>query len=151
MSEVQLTTSGPPETVLDPEPPEVLTALEAAMARSGDERRDAIAAAVARWPRCLIGWALLGDAGRDPVERYAAYRVGYHRGLDRLRANGWRGSGYVRWRHEENRGFLRALAGLQAMATAIGEEDEAERCALFLRQLDPGWPPEGWQGAGDDG
>jgi hypothetical protein len=30
------------------------------------------------------------------------------------------------------------------MAAAIGEEDEAERCALFLRQLDPGWPPEGW-------
>lgn len=148
MSEVHLTTSGPPETVLDPEPADALAALEAAAGRRGTERRDAVAAVVAQWPRCLAAWAALGDGGRDPVERYAAYRVGYHRGLDRLRANGWRGSGYVRWRHEENRGFLRALAGLQAMATAIGEEDEAERCALFLRQLDPAWPPDDWEGAG---
>jgi hypothetical protein len=67
--------------------------------------------------------------------------VGYHRGLDTLRANGWRGSGYVRWEHETNRGFLRALAGLQQTAAEIGEDDEAERCAHFLRQLDPAWPP----------
>jgi hypothetical protein len=151
MSEVSLSTSGPPETVLDPEPPDAVAAIEAALAQSGAARRDALSAAVARWPRCLEGWARLGDAGRDVVERYAAYRVGYHRGLDRLRANGWRGSGYVRWRHPENRGFLRALAGLQATAGAIGEDDEAERCALFLRQLDPGWPPEGWAGGETDG
>jgi hypothetical protein len=141
MSEVHLTPSGPPETVLDPEPEEALATLEAALARSGEERRAAIAEAVARWPRFLDGWARLGDHGRDVLERYAAYRVGYHRGLDRLRANGWRGSGYVRWEHEPNRGFLRALAGLQAAAAEIGEDDEAERCAHFLRQLDPGWPP----------
>jgi hypothetical protein len=67
--------------------------------------------------------------------------VGYHRGLDRLRASGWRGSGYVRWAHPTNRGFLRSLAGLERMAAAIGERDEQERCALFLRQLDPSWPP----------
>ena len=48
------------------------------------------------------------------IERYAYYRVGYHRGLDALRANGWRGSGYVRWSEPTNRGFLRALAGLGA-------------------------------------
>jgi hypothetical protein len=141
MSEVHLTPSGPPETVLDPEPEEALATLEAALARSGEERRAAIAEAVARWPRFLDGWARLGDHGRDVMERYGAYRVGYHRGLDRLRANGWRGSGYVRWEHEPNRGFLRALAGLQAAAAEIGEDDEAERCAHFLRQLDPGWPP----------
>lgn len=144
MSEVTLTTSGPPETVLDPEPAGALAALAAALERSGDDRRAGIAAALVEHPRFLDGWARLGDIGRDPIERYAAYRVGYHRGLDRLRANGWRGSGYVRWTHEPNRGFLRALAGLQAMAAEIGEADEAERCALFLRQLDPGWPPEGW-------
>ena len=69
--------------------------------------------------------------------RYACYRVGYHRGLDRLRANGWRGSGYVRWEHEPNRGFLRALRGCGRAAAAIGEADEAERCAQFLAQLDP--------------
>jgi hypothetical protein len=142
MSQVNLTPSGPPETVLDPEPADALAALEAAL---GD--RDAISAVVARWPRFLDGWARLGDAARDDIEGYAAYRVGYHRGLDRLRANGWRGSGYVRWQHPENRGFLRALAGLQRTAAAIGERDEDERCAMFLRQLDPAWPPAGlWEG-----
>jgi hypothetical protein len=71
------------------------------------------------------------------MERYAAYRVGYHRGLDTLRANGWRGSGYVRWAEPTNHGFLRALRGLGAMAAEIGETDEAERITLFLLQLDP--------------
>lgn len=141
MADVHLTTSGPPETVLDPEPAEALAALEAALALPVDQRRAAVAQAVARWPRFLDGWARLGDHGRDVMERYAAYRVGYHRGLDRLRANGWRGSGYVRWSEPANRGFLRALAGLGAMAAQIGEVEEAERCTTFLRQLDPGWDP----------
>lgn len=136
MSNVSLTPSGPPETVLDPEPAEAVDALAAA----GTDR-DAVSAVVARFPRCLEAWAQLGDLARDDVEAYAAYRVGYHRGLDRLRASGWRGSGYVRWVHPTNRGFLRALAGLERTAAAIGERDEQERCALFLRQLDPSWPP----------
>jgi hypothetical protein len=96
---------------------------------------------VARHPRFLAGWATLGDLSRDDLEGYAYYRVGYHRGLDRLRANGWRGSGYVRWEHAENQGFLRAVDGLARKASAIGEDDEAERCLMFLRQLDPSWPP----------
>jgi hypothetical protein len=135
VSDIRLT-SGPPETVLDPEPADVLAALAAA----GDDR-DAVAALVAANPRFLDGWARLGRLGRDDIESYAAYRVGYHRGLDRLRQSGWRGSGYVRWQHETNRGFLRALEGLRATAASIGETDEAERCALFLHQLDPTWPP----------
>ena len=140
---VQMTTSGPPETVLDDEPAEALTALDEALARPEPERREAVAAVVARWPRFLDAWARLGELGRDDVERYACYRVGYHRGLDRLRASGWRGSGYVRWQHPQNRGFLRALDGLRGSAEAIGEADEADRCAVFLRQLDPDWPPSG--------
>jgi hypothetical protein len=130
---VSLTPSGPPETVLDPEPAEALAALAAAASR------EEVANVVARWPRFLDAWAELGRRGRDEVEAYACFRVGYHRGLDRLRANGWRGSGYVRWEHPTNQGFRRALAGLAATAAAIGEDDEAERCELFLRQLDPGW------------
>jgi hypothetical protein len=142
---VQMTPSGPPETILDDEPAEALAALDDALARPVEEQRAAVAQVVARWPRFLDGWAQLGLLGRDDVECYAYHRVGYHRGLDRLRASGWRGSGYVRWRHEANRGFLRALDGLRAAALAIGERDEAERCAQFLRQLDPEWPsaPQG--------
>ena len=48
---VRLTTSGPPETVLDPEPAEAVAALDAALAAPEGERRDAVAAVVARWPR----------------------------------------------------------------------------------------------------
>ena len=132
--------TGLPETVLDPEPPEALNALESALALADvDERRAAISLVVARWPRFLDAWAQIGRLGRDPIERYAAFRVGYHRGLDRLRGSGWRGSGYVRWRHPTNRGFLRALEGLRSAAAEIHEVDEEERCALFLAQLDPEW------------
>ena len=140
-SPVNLTPGGPPETVLDDEPAEALAALDAALAVPVERQRAAVAEVVARWPRLLDAWAQLGQLGRDDVECYAYHRVGYHRGLDRLRASGWRGSGYVRWRHPQNRGFLRALDGLRASAEAIGERDEAERCAQFLRQLDPDWPP----------
>ena len=60
-------------------------------------------------------------------------------GLDQLRRSGWRGSGYVRWAHDTNRGFLRALDGLRRSAAAIAEHDEEERCDQFLHQLDPDW------------
>ncbi len=131
---------GLPETVLDPEPAEALAALEQAVAADEGARRDAVSDVVRRWPQFLAAWADLGDLARDDVEAYAAYRVGYHRGLDRLRQSGWRGSGYVRWTHETNRGFLRALDGLRRAAAAIGETAEEERCGVFLAQLDPEFP-----------
>jgi hypothetical protein len=123
--------------VLLPEPADLRHALQQALGGPEDGRRTAVAGVVARWPRSPGAWAALGDTGRDDIERYAAYRVGYHRGLDALRQSGWRGSGYVRWHHEGNHGFLRALQGLAQMATAIGEDDEADRCRQFLAQLDP--------------
>ena len=136
-SPVHLTASGPPTTILDEEPADARHALAQALAAPEAERRDLVSAVVARWPRYLDAWAQLGSLARDDVEAYACFRVGYHRGLDRLRQSGWRGSGYVRWEHETNRGFLRALDGLRRQAEAIGEHEEAERCALFLAQLDP--------------
>ncbi len=136
---ISLSTSGPPETVLDPEPVDATEALDDALARTGDARRDAISDVVARHPTFLDGWARLGEHARDDVEAYACFRVGYHRGLDRLRRAGWRGSGYVRWQHDENRGFLRALDGLRAAAARIGEDEEAARCDELLHQLEPGW------------
>ena len=137
---INLTPQGPPRTVLPVEDAAVRHALQQAEAAPAAQRRDLVAAVVAAHPRSLLAWRALGDEGRDTVERYMAYRVGYHRVLDTLRANGWRGSGYVRWADESNHGFLGCLRGLGEMAVAIGEADEADRCATFLAQLDPSAP-----------
>jgi len=134
--------SGLPQTVLPAESDTVQLAVNDALSVRGDARREALAEAASNAPRSLLVWAELGDAGRDTIESYAYYRIGYHRGLDALRQNGWRGSGYVKWEHSFNQPFLRCLDGLQRRATEIGETDEAERCALFLRQLEPSWPIE---------
>jgi hypothetical protein len=139
MTNVSLHQGGLPETVLPPESRDALDALDAALAQPIESRRDAVADVVTRWPQFLDAWAQLGELARDDVEAYACFRVGYHRGLDRLRQAGWRGSGYVRWQHVENRGFLRSLEGLRGAAEAIGEAPEAARCDEFVRQLDPNW------------
>ena len=120
-----------------PEPPAtLLPADEAAGAPSDltDEER------AARFPASSSAWAALAQralARAEPVAGYAYARTGYHRGLDQLRRNGWRGSGPVPWSHEANRGFLRCLHLLAKAADAIGEADEAARCAQFLRDCDP--------------
>lgn len=132
-------TSGLGETVLPEPPAEAADALEEAVSQEGEAARGAVSAIVASYPTYLEAWARLGDLARDTVEAYACYRVGYHRGLDALRAAGWRGSGYVRFRHPSNRGFLRALKGLARTAAEIGENHEAQRCEQFVTQLDPEW------------
>jgi hypothetical protein len=134
-------TAGTPETVIEPLSAELQAALEEATARPPEERRAAFARIAASAPRCLDAWAGLAEMAEDPIDRYAFARVGYHRGLDTLRGAGWRGSGYVRWAHPSNRGFLRCLDALRGAAELIGETDEEDRCAVFLRQLDPAWPP----------
>jgi hypothetical protein len=106
-------------------------------ARARGATPDLIAAVVARYPRFVDAWARLGELTTDDVESYAYFRIGYHRGLDALRGSGWRGSGYVRWSAETNRGFLAALSGLGEAAGRIGEQDEVDRIAQFLHQLDP--------------
>ena len=117
---------GPPPTLLptDPGAPELAAGLSADLV-------------VQHFPTSSLAWAELADAawaeGRI-VDSYAYSRVGYHRGLDALRRNGWKGYGPVPWEHEPNRGFLRCLNGLSRTAAAIGEEDEATRCELFLRE-----------------
>lgn len=131
----------PPETVVPPVPETQQARLAEAQAVPPERRRDAVADVVRSFPAWPAAWAALGDLARDDLEAYAAYRVGYHRGLDELRRSGWRGSGYVRWSASGNRGFLRCLHGLSHAAAAIGESAEHDRCELFLRQLDPGWPP----------
>jgi hypothetical protein len=94
----------------------------------------------ASFPASCAAWAALASsalaAGR-PVEAYAYARTGYHRGLDALRRAGWKGQGPIPWAHEPNQGFLRSLHALQQAAAAIGETDEAARCAKFLADSDP--------------
>ncbi|MFC5995974.1 DUF3151 domain-containing protein [Pseudonocardia hispaniensis] len=94
-------------------------------------------------PTSSLAWATLAEAalaeGRTVVA-YAYARTGYHRGLDHLRRNGWKGFGPIPWAHEPNRGFLRALAALLRAAEAIGETDEMERCRTFLAESDPAAP-----------
>lgn len=138
MAEVRLTPGGAPQTILPDPPSEVVAALSAA----GD--RAALVEVAAAHPELPQVWSALGGhceskagALADLLEAYAYYRIGYHRGLDALRHNGWRGSGYVRWAHPSNRGFLDSLDGLRRMARAIGEDAEADRCAEFLAMLDP--------------
>jgi hypothetical protein len=83
-----------------------------------------------------LAWALLAEsalAAEQPVMAYAYARTGYHRSLDALRRNGWKGHGPVPWSHEPNRGFLRSLAALARAAGEIGEAEEEDRCWTFLR------------------
>jgi hypothetical protein len=116
---------GIPETHLPPDP--AATAL--------DEGR-AVDQVARAYPASSMPWAVLAEDALDEGEVVAAYayaRTGYHRGLDALRREGWRGQGPVPWEHEPNRGFLRALAALARAAEGIGEEEERHRCVEFLR------------------
>ncbi len=121
---------GEPEPTRLPEEPGAT-----AIAGGGDPRETAAA-----HPSSSLAWAVLAEqalADGRAVEGYAYARTGYHRGLDALRRSGWKGHGPVPWEHEPNRGFLRALAALGAAADAIGETDEAQRCATFLQDSSP--------------
>ena len=121
--------SGPPETLLPVDP-------AAAELAAGAAAVDV----AAKFPTSSLAWGVLAEAaladGRT-IEAYAYARTGYHRGLDLLRRNGWKGHGPVPWEHEPNRGFLRALHALGQAAAAIHEDAEAARCEQFLVDSSP--------------
>ena len=130
----------------EPEP----TLLPATPEADGELASGTPAAAVAApHPTVSAAWAALAEEalGRterllpDTIEAYAYARTGYHRGLDALRRNGWKGFGPVPWSHEPNRGFLRCVTVLAAAAGRIGEVDEQERCTQLLRDCDPSLAP----------
>jgi hypothetical protein len=123
--------AGPPPTYLPEDP-------AAADLVAGTAPADVVRA----HPESPLAWATLAeqalaDDDVDAVTAYAYARVGYHRSLDLLRRNGWKGHGPVPWEHEPNRGFLRAIAALASAADRIGEAPEAARCAEFLRDSSP--------------
>ena len=129
-----------------PEPPATLLPVDEAAtpvdsAAPTDQDAEADAEVAARYPASSAAWATLAEqalAAGQVVPAYAYARTGYHR---RARpgsaATGGRGSGPVPWSHCPNRGFLRCLYVLARAADAIGEADEAARCAQFLRDCDP--------------
>ncbi|HEX5086747.1 MAG TPA: DUF3151 domain-containing protein [Nocardioides sp.] len=122
--------AGPPPTHLPPDP-----------AQASLDAGTAPHEAVRRHPSSPAAWAALAAAevarDGDSVNVYAYARVGYHRSLDLLRRNGWKGHGPVPWEHESNRGFLTCLGLLAKAARSIGELDEYERCREFLRDSSP--------------
>ncbi len=126
MTSVENLLPGPAETLLPAEPE-----VEAAIAEGIDPQQVAI-----QFPASSLAWAGAAEQAwqrQDFIVCYAMARTGYHRGLDSLRRNGWKGHGPIPWEHEPNRGFLRCLAQLSLAAAAIGEADEAARCQQFLR------------------
>lgn len=123
---------GPPPTLLPDDP--------AALQLVAGVDPDTV---VGEYPTSSLAWAVLADqawAEGKVVESYAFARVGYHRGLDALRRNGWKGHGPVPWGHEPNQGFLRCLRSLARAAGAIGEADEVDRIAVFIDDCDPSVP-----------
>jgi hypothetical protein len=127
------------ETVLPVVDPALRDAYLAALTLDPAARKVALGELVAGDPTFIEGWAALSVLGQEPIERYAYARVGYHRGLDALRSNGWGGSGLVRWSQVSNRPFLTCLVRLRESAREIGESAEVERIDVFLRDLDPEW------------
>jgi hypothetical protein len=121
---------GPDPTLLPGDP-------EAEAQLAAGDNPTAVAAA---HPSASVAWAALAEdalADDKAITAYAYARTGYHRGLDQLRRNGWKGFGPVPFSHEPNRGFLRCVAALARAADAIGETDEQSRCLDLLDDCDP--------------
>ena len=102
----------------------------------------------AEFPASPFAWAELAEAelaqaqkqdaeASEFITAYAFARTGYHRGLDRLRGNGWKGWGPVPFSHEPNQGVLRAIAALGHASQAIGETEEYDRLRQMLSDADP--------------
>ena len=114
--------------------PETRLALDPAATDLADGKDPRSVAAV--HPTSPLAWATLAEGALEDgrtIESYAFARTGYHRSLDALRRAGWKGQGPVPWSHEPNKGFLRALAALSRAAGEIGETDEQQRWAQFVR------------------
>ena len=120
--QVDLGGTGRPTVVLPAPDPGLLRRIETV------STLDELAPLVAAHPDSMDAWAALGQRYErseatlaNAITAYACFRVGYHRGLDALRKNGWNGSQSVRWADEPNRGFLRCVSGLARMAGHLGE------------------------------
>ena len=132
-------TSGSPETVLDPLAPELAAALDAARSLPPDRRRDAVAAVAAHDPAaCRPGptwpsWPTTpSTATPSPGSAITAgsTRCGPPAGGARATCAG---------ATSPTGASCAPCTRSSWRPAAIGETDEEQRCALFLRQLDPEW------------
>ena len=139
MSEVTFNKGKIPETRLPGEDPLFEQEIKKIRDNESADRRSTLLVLASKNPESIGIWCVFGIASSEMMESYSYFRLAYHRGLDSLRKNGWRGSGFVRWEHPGNRYFLFALNRLAEISKEIGDYEEAERCSLFLRQLEPGW------------
>ncbi len=116
----------PPATLLPEDP-------GAASLAEGDDPR----IVTATHPDSALAWTVLAELaltdGLD-LEGYAFARTGYHRSLDLLRRNGWKGHGPLPWNHAPNRAFLPSLA---EASERFGDVGEAHRCREFLHESSP--------------
>lgn len=127
-----------PGNLLPGPPPVLLPAnatADAALER-GDDPRD-VAAAHPAYPAVWAVLAVGAAADNRTIEAYAYGRTGYHRGLDALRKNGWKGYGPVPGDHLGNVGFLTCVLVLAHAANDIGEEEEGKRLTDLLSECDP--------------
>ena len=120
--------------LLGPDPVLLPGDVEAESALLAGEKAAVVAAAHPTASAALAEKALDDD---QVITAYAYARTGYHRGLDQLRRNGWKGYGPVPFAHEPNQGFLRCVAALARSADDIGETDEYQRCLDLLDDCDP--------------
>lgn len=121
------------------EPPETLLPENSVAQAALDSGTDPAQVATEH-PSFSGAWAALAEAAlaeKQNIPAYAYARTGYHRGLDALRKDGWKGFGPIPWRHVPNQGVLRSIAALAKAAKAIGETDEYERCRQLLADSDP--------------
>ena len=128
--------------MMAPPPVELPLLAEAAAARAAGASAEDIAEA---HPKDSAAWADLAEqalARGEDIAAYAFARTGYHRGLDLLRGNGWKGFGPIPYSHEANRGVLKAFAALAQAARAIGEDEEYDRLLALLRDSDESAIPQ---------
>ena len=124
----------PPATLLPPTP-------EATKMLA--EGKPAVEVAAA-FPTFSLAWALLAELaleGNRFVEAYAYARTGYHRGLDALRRNGWKGHGPIPWSHEPNQGFLRCLAASPGRPTRSARRTRGSAAGRSWPTAAPRQPP----------
>ena len=94
--------------LLGPDPVRLPGDTEAEAELAAGENPAIVAAA---HPSASVAWATLAEEALDDdkaVTAYAYARTGYHRGLDQLRRNGWKGFGPVPYSHDPTAAFCAA-------------------------------------------